>query len=104
MKGLISIMGNLSIAEIIYELYKIDWVATHITQKQREKVELEYKEYVEHFNDEVTFEGYLEQYGYDGEIYASFKEFLENEYQDTEYVESLMRELIRLYNLDIEGI
>ena len=42
------------------------------------KVELEYKEYAEHFNDEVTFEGYLEQYGYDGEIYASFEEFLDN--------------------------
>jgi hypothetical protein len=51
---------------------------------------------------EYTYNDYLEEFGYDGELYVCYEEFLENEYRDDDYMCSLLdnEELIAIYHKD----
>ena len=58
-------------------------------------------------DDTYTYEDYLDEFGYDGEIYACYDEFLDNEYLDHIYMESLLQphaDLIELYYKDVEDL
>ena len=74
-----------------YELYKIDWETTHISTERKLAA---YREYVYtklvDYDDNYTFEDWLFDNGYDGDIYVCFDEFLGAEYQDEEYMEYLL--------------
>jgi hypothetical protein len=53
--------------------------------------------------DEYTYNDYLEEFGYDGELYVCYEEFCDIEYHDKEYMCSLLSDagLISLYYADI---
>lgn len=76
--------------EIAYELYKIDWERDHISTEWKlatyRLYELEFLEY----DFRETFDEWLFEQGYDGEIYACFDEFIVYEYQDYEYMKYLL--------------
>ena len=94
----------MNIRKLCYELYKIDWKHSHIT-KEREMDSI--KDYYEGLIDndsEYTYEDYIEEFGYDGELYVCYEEFCDAEYYDVDYMRTLLDndELINIYHKDIE--
>ena len=94
----------MNIRKLCYELYKIDWKHSHIT-KEREMDSI--KDYYEGLIDndsEYTYEDYIEEFGYGGELYVCFEEFCDAEYYDVDYMCTLLDndKLINIYHEDIE--
>lgn len=92
------------ISKLCYELYKVDWKHSHMITKEVEMDSI--KNYYEGLVDEdveYTYSDYLEEFGYDGELYVCYEEFLENEYLEEDYICGLLdnAELIILYYQDI---
>ena len=93
------------ISRLCYELYKIDWKHSHMITKEREMNSV--KDYYENLADddaEYTYDDYLEEFGYDGELYVCYEEFLDNEYLEEDYICGLLDndELINMYRKDIK--
>lgn len=84
------------IYQLVYELYKIDWMRRISADRQMDAL----KDYYEHLesdwyylNDRETimsFDKYICEFGYDGEIYVCLEEFYNNEYLDRDYVKQLL--------------
>ena len=94
----------MDIRKLCYELYKIDWKHSHIT-KEREMDSI--KDYYEGLVDngsEYTYEDYIEEFGYNGELYVCFEEFCDAEYYNVDYMRTLLDNdrLINIYHEDIE--
>ena len=94
----------MDIRKLCYELYKIDWKHSHIT-KEREMDSI--KDYYEGLIDndsEYTYEDYIEEFGYNGELYVCFEEFCDAEYYNVDYMCTLLDNdrLINIYHEDIE--
>ena len=94
----------MDIRKLCYELYKIDWKHSHIT-KEREMDSI--KDYYEGLIDndsEYTYEDYIEEFGYGGELYVCFEEFCDAEYYNVDYMRTLLDNdrLINIYHEDIE--
>ena len=65
------------------------------------------KDYYEGLIDndsEYTYEDYIEEFGYDGELYVCFEEFCDAEYYNVDYMRTLLDNdrLINIYHEDIE--
>ena len=95
----------MDIRKLCYELYKIDWKHSHMITKEREMNSI--KDYYEGLIDndsEYTYEDYIEEFGYDGELYVCYEEFCDAEYYDVDYMRTLLDndELINIYHKDIE--
>lgn len=97
------------ISEVAYELYKQNWIDTHITPEMRLKALRKYYQYVDEClgNTEPydSFEDWIYEQGYEGGIlYVSFDEFLDNEFQDKEYMKELLSYVVFYadYLLDLE--
>ncbi|MBO5435918.1 hypothetical protein J6A31_09000 [bacterium] len=89
-----------SIEHIAYELYKQEWIDSHTTPERRLNVLREfYKD-----DDYTDFDEYINDVGYNGELYASFDEFMDNEYEDASIMEELLKDkdLIQAYHEDID--
>lgn len=98
----------------LYELYKIDWMQRISPERQQdaiknyfEEMESEGVEY-SNSNKECSFSSYIEAVGYDGEIYACFDEFCDNELEDKDYIYGLigdcspLKEAYNMYLLELE--
>jgi hypothetical protein len=99
------IRTGIPIREEAYRLYKKDWVSRHITDEQKRTAQLAYMEYLRDCmrcgEDGVDYETWISYRGYAGSCYACFGEFLDAEYQDEQYMRSLLTEpLYRLYLAD----
>ena len=95
----------MDIRKLCYELYKIDWKHSHMITKEREMDSI--KDYYEGLIDndsKYTYEDYIEEFGYDGELYVCFEEFCDAEYYDVDYMHTLLDNdrLINIYHEDIE--
>jgi len=82
-------------AEDIYLLYKQDWKDQHgISKELEQKVFADYCNYIKEENlssNDYSFEDYLFEFGFNnGEMYASYEEFLRNEFRDEAYITSLL--------------
>lgn len=75
--------------EFCYQVYKVKWMERISPEHQLNNI----IEWFKNHSHTSTYEEYLASYGFDGEIYASFEEFLNNEYLD----EKIMRELLNDY-------
>lgn len=100
------------ISKLCYELYKVDWKRNHMITADREMDSI--KNYYEDVadmavpyftvsGDEYTYNDYLEEFGYDGELYICYEEFMENEYLEEDYICGLLNneKLIAMYYKDI---
>lgn len=87
----------------VYELYKVDWVENHISPQRRTKAVNEYLSYRQECErDGVGCEEYMdwiEEYGFDGELFASYDEFMDAEYHDRDYIRYLISSQSRLFKL-----
>lgn len=92
--------AKMNIKKIAYELYKIDWKHTHITPETEMNSLRDYVLISSFYGQsDYTYEDYLQDTGYNGELYVCFDEFVDNEYQDKDYIIHLLRsdQLISLY-------
>lgn len=90
------------ITEIAYELYKQDWIETHTTATQRlNDIRIWAETEIENHDEDMacSYEECREEFGYDGELYACYDEFLDSEYLDKEYMYYLLQDktLIEAY-------
>lgn len=94
----------MKISELCYELYKIDWKHSHMITMERE-MDLLKSYYDEQKDEEYTYEEYIEDVGYNGELYVCYEEFCDAEYYDRQYMCKLLAndELIKQYYADIES-
>ena len=65
------------------------------------------KDYYEGLIDndsEYTYEDYIEEFGYNGELYVCFEEFCDVEYYDVDYMRTILDndKFINIYHEDIE--
>ena len=85
---------NSKLSKLCYELYKLDWKHSHMITYEREADSV--KDYFEGLVDsngsdrEYTYEDYVEEFGYDGELYACYDEFIDSEYRDEDYIKGLL--------------
>ena len=94
------------ISELCYELYKVDWKQFHIgVEREKQSIKDYYKFLIEEDLDDIlyTYDDYIEEFGYNGEMYVCYEEFLEMEYLDEYYIRSLLNnvQLIEMYYKDI---
>ena len=100
----------MQIAHLCYELYKIDWEQNHnITAERKRANVLDYHNGLLNgdYDDDYTYEDYLIEYGYDGELYVYYNEFLNNEYLNEDYMHLLLKgntKFIKLYDKDVEDL
>ena len=95
----------MDIRKLCYELYKIDWKHSHMITKEREMDSI--KDYYEGLIDndsEYTYEDYIEEFGYGGELYVCYEEFCGAEYYEVDYMRALLDNdrLINMYQEDIK--
>lgn len=93
----------MQIAHLCYELYKIDWKRSHMITADREADAIkDYYEGLIDSDDAYTYEDYLNEFGYNGELYVCYEEFLEYEYLNYVYMHTLLGNLnlIKIYNKD----
>lgn len=94
------------ISMLCYELYKVDWKHKHMITADREMDSIKgyYEVHPDMDDTEYTYNDYLEEFGYDGELYVCYEEFWENEYQDDDYMCSLLNneKLIAMYHKAIK--
>ena len=94
----------MNISKLCYELYKIDWKYSHMITKDMEMDNI--KNYYDCLIDEdyeYTYDDYLEEFGYDGELYVCYDEFLDNEYLEEDYIKELL-DNEKLYNKYLEDL
>ena len=88
----------MEIKELAYELYKGDWKVHHgIFRQQKVDALKAYYRYCQEAEQTCTFEEWLGEFGYNGELFACKEEFLANEYLDESYVKQLLNDDI-LFN------
>lgn len=96
----------MNISKLCYELYKVDWKHSHMITAEREMDSIKnYYEDLVDDKDEYTYDDYIEEFGYDGQLYVCYEEFCDMEYHDKEYMCELLDndELIKQYYADIEN-
>lgn len=79
----------MTIKDLCYKLYQLDWERNHINPQIKSDSLKNF--YEESINGKFSsYEEYLFEVGYNGEIYVCYDEFLDNEYQDVDYIRSLL--------------
>lgn len=73
----------------LYNTYKQEWCDENVTPEMAEEARKEYEdekaEYGEDF-EYSSFEEYIEDVGYGGSLYVCYEEFINCEYQDTDWL------------------
>lgn len=89
----------------LYNTYKQEWLDENISPETAEEARKEYEdkkaEYGEDF-EYSSFEEYIEDVGYGGSLYVCYEEFLDCEYQDTDWLRNHLtaEDAMRLAEID----
>ena len=78
----------MDIKHLAYELYKIDWMRRISAKRQMDAMKSYYKSLTD--ETERSFNVYIEEMGFNGELYVSFDEFCDCEYLDSCYIGQLL--------------
>lgn len=100
--------GNI-IRNLCYELYIEDWKKSHNITREDEMMEmLNYFSEIEpseYKQCNFTYHDYLNGCGYrNGELYVCYDEFIDNEYQEDEYIRELLKYNKKFYNMYKEDL
>lgn len=98
------------ISEVAYELYKMDWIAQHVTREAELDTYREYFKYkkdcIEGGEEADSYEDWLFDIGFPGgALYVCYEEFCDGEYHDREFVTYLFgneEEFVKEYLEDIK--
>lgn len=89
------------IQKLSYELYKMDWLDSHITKGAKVDALMDY--FYGGNTAYLNFDDFINDVGYDGSLYVCFNEFLECEYLDEDYMKELLPdELFEAYKNDLK--
>lgn len=111
MKGEVFTMTEpMRISEIAYELYKMDWIAQHVTREAERDTYREYFKYrayqLAHGEEVDTYEEWLFDIGFPGGmLYSCYEEFCDGEYHDRDFIAYLFgneEEFVKEYLEDIK--
>lgn len=93
-----------NIKDLAYELYKTDWTSRISTERRFNALRDYYLNVDTETRYSYTFEEWVNDQGYDGELYTCFGEFLQAEYLENEYMKALLADpmLYREYLEDIK--
>ena len=94
-----------NIRYICYSLYKVDWITCHIHwTRQLDEIKKYWRGLANSEHRHYSFDKYIQEFGYDYELYVSYDEFLNTEYLDKEYIKGLLKDddLIDMYIKDVE--
>lgn len=80
----------MNIRKIAYEKYKLDWMLQHGYTLKDLVSELSGCMGEEDEDLITTFDIWESDYGFGSEIWACFDEFIDNEYQDEDYMKQLL--------------
>ena len=84
------------IENLCYELYKDKWIREHIKEEQMHSTIVQYYVTLDYNNTEredYTLNDFIEEFGFAyGSMYCSFFEFIDNEYQDEQYIKELLND------------
>lgn len=82
----------MDIKKIAYEKYKLNWLMEHGYTLADIIRELDVIKEDEEDNDsiELLFDFWEDNYGFSSEIWACYQEFIDNEYQDTDYMKQIL--------------
>ena len=98
-------MRKQELRKCIYELYKQEWIHSHLSNQQIKDSIVDYFELVDS-SEEFTFQDYVEEYGFtSGKVYACYDEFMDNEYCNIEFIKPLLEDyqnLFEEYKKDLE--
>lgn len=96
-------MGDIRM--LCYQLYKMEWMKRISAERQADAYKTWYEEefypnFMQIYNPYkgssediytgMSFDDWILEHGYDGEIYASKMEFFNNEFWDEMYIESIL--------------
>ena len=89
------VSGKKSVADIkdiSYHKYQLRWMMDHgySLEDLVEKMTEIFKEYDEFFSPESCYELFVSDYGFGGELFVSYQEFLDSEYRDKDYIKSIL--------------
>ena len=87
----------MTIRELAYELYKMDWMRRISCDIQMDTLKDYYQETTEEDREVYTFEDYIFEFGYQGQLYVGFNEFLRAEYLDEFYMKSIFYKNDKLF-------
>ena len=87
----------MTIRELAYELYKMDWMRRISCGIQMDTLKDYYQETTEEDREVYTFEDYVLEYGYSGQLYVGINEFLRAEYLDEFYMKSIFYKNDKLF-------
>lgn len=79
--------SSLDIRHLCYELYKEHWLSENVTFEEKRQA---LKEYYCEYQNEVSFDTYIEDQGYHGSLYVCYDEFLGAEYLMKDFVKELL--------------
>ena len=97
-----------AISNMCYELYMIDWKQRHnIGRKEEVESVKQYYKHLEEIGEDDSYfpyKSYLNEFGFNGEVWACFSEFCLSEYRGGDYIRGLLgdEELIAMYRDDID--
>lgn len=102
-----------NIKNLLYDLYKENWMYENVPAAERLDVFREYTT-IQLTEDQPykSFDEYISDNGYRGSLYVCKDEFLQNEYQDREYIQNLLEEsginvsrdkIMKVYDMDLQG-
>lgn len=74
-----------NICQIAYEKYQLDWIKSH-----GHSLDEIFEICSNSIGEDSSPKDYLEEHGFDGEIYASYEEFLASEYKNISYMSQLL--------------
>ena len=97
----------MTIRELAYELYKMDWMRRISCGIQMDTLKDYYQETTKEDREVYTFEDYIFEFGYQGRLYACYNEFLRTEYLDESYMRSLFYKndnLLKEYQEDLKTL
>ncbi len=90
----------MNITKLCYDLYKMDWKRSHgITAEVEMNYIRDYHYGLIDMEGDYTYDDYLLEFGYNGELYSCYEEFCECEYLDFSYMIWLLdnEQLIEMY-------
>lgn len=79
---------------IAYDLYVEEWLREHISTERLLNALRNYHKGVlsGDYSPEYDFNAYVQESGFDGELYVCFDEFIESEFEDREYMYELLED------------
>lgn len=91
---------------LCFRLHTIDWMRQISPERQMDAVKNWYQDTAPEDRTEYTFHDYVNDHGYDGELWPCFAEFMKSEYLMQALMKSLLdnEDLIREYKEDIESL